>query len=112
VVEGDDGDLLGHARVFERAGQLFLETRVGNRVLLRLDDQSDLVLDELQELSQHRDLLSPPGIQPAELGEGLEADRPLPICGGVEQVVVDDDQLAVERQVDVAFDQVAPQLDR
>jgi len=27
-------------------------------------------------------------------------------------VVVDDDQLAVEGQVDVAFDQVAPQLDR
>jgi len=58
------------------------------------------------------DVLALTSVELAQLGGRMVADQALPVGRAIQHVVVDDHQPAVGRKVDVAFDQVAPRLDR
>ena len=51
------------------------------------------------------------GVEAAELGRRMVAHEPGSVGGALQGVVVDDDQPAVRRQVDVALDEIASGLD-
>src|SRR5207249_746698 len=61
---------------------------------------------------QERNLLPVAGVELAQLGRGVLAHQADAVGGALERVVVDDDQPAVRRQVDVALDEVAARGDR
>jgi hypothetical protein len=48
------------------------------------------------------------GVEAAELGGGVVAHQPCAVGGALQCVIVDDDKTAVRREMDVAFDQIAP----
>ena len=81
-----------------------LGQRPGRRDVLDLGLQR--AGDGVQDLLEDRDPLAAPGVQGAQLGEGLLGDRPRAVGRTVHVGVVHDDERAVLAQMQVEFDHV------
>ena len=57
-------------------------------------------------------MLAVAGVEAAQLGGRVVANQALSIGRPLERVIVDHDQAAVRREMDVAFDEIAPGGDR
>src|SRR4029077_10223035 len=111
MVERDDRAFLHGAELAQHVYQLLLETLVGDGQLFDLDHKTNLAQRQLDDVVEQRDVLALAGVELPQLGRSVVAHESRAVRGALERVVVNNDEPAVGRQVDVALDEVAASLD-